>query len=110
MAIYGLLIDYEYCSGCHTCEIACQQEHGYDPKTLGIEIKTFGPTPIDDRRWQFDNIPAPTAFCDHCKDRVAKGNEPSCVKHCQAGCMSFGKITDLAAKMDRERMVLYTLK
>jgi len=24
MARYGLLIDYEYCTGCHTCEIACQ--------------------------------------------------------------------------------------
>lgn len=23
MARYGLLIDYAYCTGCHTCEIAC---------------------------------------------------------------------------------------
>ncbi|MFC1640021.1 4Fe-4S binding protein [Gemmatimonadota bacterium] len=20
---YGLLIDYEYCTGCHACEVAC---------------------------------------------------------------------------------------
>jgi serine/threonine protein kinase len=27
MARYGLLIDYEYCTGCHSCEVACQMEH-----------------------------------------------------------------------------------
>ena len=34
-----LAIDYEYCSGCHTCEIACQQEHGLAPDKFGIELK-----------------------------------------------------------------------
>ena len=29
MAREGLLIDYEFCTGCHTCEIACQMEHGF---------------------------------------------------------------------------------
>ena len=27
MAEYGLLIDYNYCTGCQSCEVACQQEH-----------------------------------------------------------------------------------
>ena len=27
MARYGILVDYDYCTGCHTCEVACQQEH-----------------------------------------------------------------------------------
>lgn len=110
MAVYGLLIDYEYCSGCHTCEIACQQEHRYDPKTLGIEVMTLGPTPLGNNKWEYDNIPVPTAFCDHCKDRIEKGKIPTCVKHCQAGCMTFGEITDLAKKVDREKMVIFALK
>ena len=38
-----LAIDYEYCSGCHTCEIACQQEHGLAPDKFGIELKQIGP-------------------------------------------------------------------
>lgn len=25
----GLLIDYEFCTGCQSCEIACKQEHGF---------------------------------------------------------------------------------
>lgn len=110
MAAYGLLIDYEYCSGCHTCEVACQQEHGHDAKTLGIEIKTLGPTPLGNRKWQYDNIPTPTVFCDHCKDRIEKGKIPTCVKHCQAGCMTFGEITELAKKVNREKMVIFALK
>jgi Fe-S-cluster-containing dehydrogenase component len=27
MPEYGLLIDYEYCTGCHACEVACKQEY-----------------------------------------------------------------------------------
>ena len=28
MAKYGLLVDAQWCSGCHSCEIACQMEPG----------------------------------------------------------------------------------
>ena len=24
---YGLLIDYEFCTNCHTCEVACKKTH-----------------------------------------------------------------------------------
>ena len=26
---YGLLIDYQWCTGCHSCEMACKVEHGW---------------------------------------------------------------------------------
>ena len=26
---YGLLIDYTWCTGCHSCEMACKVEHGW---------------------------------------------------------------------------------
>ncbi|RLF04803.1 MAG: oxidoreductase, partial [Thermoprotei archaeon] len=35
MPKYGLLIDYEYCTGCHTCEVACKQEHNLQPDQWG---------------------------------------------------------------------------
>ena len=28
MAKYGILADAQWCSGCHSCEVACQMEHG----------------------------------------------------------------------------------
>ena len=28
---FGLLIDYEFCTGCFTCQVACSQEPVVDP-------------------------------------------------------------------------------
>ena len=109
MALYGLLIDYNYCSGCRTCEIACQQDHGYDPSRQGLTVAAIGPTRLPDGRWQFDNVPLHTPYCNHCADRVAKGKRPACVHHCQAGCIDFGEVAELVRKMTGEKMVLYTI-
>ena len=40
---YGLLIDYEYCTGCQSCEVACKEEHGYPVGTWGIRVFDDGP-------------------------------------------------------------------
>ena len=81
---YGLLINYEYCTGCGTCEMACSVEHDI---------------PIEGKRWQNDIVPIPTDECDLCAKRVEKGKKPTCVKHCQALCMEYGVVEDLAKKM-----------
>ena len=47
-----ILIDYGYCSGCHSCEIACQQEHGLEPDVFGIKLTQIGPDQIAPRKWQ----------------------------------------------------------
>ena len=42
MSEYGLLIDYEYCTGCHACELACKQEyHRAAGKVGGIRVMEF---------------------------------------------------------------------
>ena len=38
MKKYGLLFDLEYCVGCKTCCVACQQENGFDGDSCGIFI------------------------------------------------------------------------
>ena len=35
-----------------------------------------------------------------CADRTAKGKMPMCVQHCQAWCLYYGDVADLAAKID----------
>ena len=107
MANYSLLIDYDYCTGCHTCEIACQQEHDYPVGTNGIVVKEYEYQAGG--RVRIDYLPFFTPHCDLCKDRRTRGESPSCVRHCQAACMEFGTTRELAARMaERNRVVLYT--
>jgi Fe-S-cluster-containing dehydrogenase component len=104
----GLMIDYEYCSGCHACEVACKQEHGFPVGTGGIHLSEIL-TELPNGRIRIDYIPFPTAYCDLCGARTSEGSQPACVKHCQAAAMYFGPVTELAKIMDeRPHGALFT--
>ena len=111
MARYGLLIDYYYCTGCHSCEFACNQEHNIPVGQWGIKVAEIGPWQISGDKWEYTYIPVPTELCDLCGKRIAAGIEPSCVQHCQADVMRFGTIEELAKQMNgRSRLVLFAPK
>ena len=38
---YGLLIDLERCTGCHTCAMACKMENSLE-RVSGIRVETIG--------------------------------------------------------------------
>ena len=107
MARYAILIDYDYCTGCHTCEVACQQEHDYSPGTAGIAVREYE---YEARgRVRIDYLPFFTQHCDLCKTRRKHDRVPACVRHCQSRCMEFGMTEELTAKMaDRSNMVVFT--
>ena len=109
MALKGLLIDYEYCCGCHTCEVACEKEHGYAPGQWGIHLHSEGPWKIEGtNKTQYDIIPVPTDLCNLCAARTAKGKLPTCVQHCQTACISYGTVDELAKKLqDKTKQVLF---
>ncbi len=102
----GLLIDYDYCTGCHTCEVACQQEHNYPAGKCGIEVtehvmETF-------KKISIYYLPFPTDLCNLCRPRTGRGELPACVKHCQARCMTHGPLDELLKEMKKGRKkVLY---
>lgn len=100
----GLLIDFEYCCGCHTCEVACQKEHGYNPGQSGVEVLQIGPKPIEGtNRYQFDYFPFFTRLCDFCAERTSKGKPPTCVKHCMTACLSFGEAETLRRGLESKK-------
>jgi Fe-S-cluster-containing dehydrogenase component len=101
MPKYGLLIEYEYCTGCHTCEVACKQEHGYPVGIGGIHLNEII-TNLANGKIRIDYIPFPTAQCDLCMAITKKGEKPSCVKHCQASCMWYGDVSELAKDMQNK--------
>ncbi|MFA5536817.1 MAG: 4Fe-4S binding protein [Bacillota bacterium] len=109
MSRYGLLIDYEYCTGCHSCETACKVEKNLPTGKWGIQVKQVGPWEIENNRWQFDYIPIPTDICDLCAERRAQGKLPICVHHCQSMAIEFGPIEELAKKSaSKPKTVLYS--
>ncbi|UWG95784.1 oxidoreductase [Dehalobacter sp. DCM] len=106
---YGILIDYEYCTGCHSCEVACKKEHDLAEGQYGIQLTEIGPWKINDDKWEYTFMPVITKLCDLCAERTAMGKVPTCVHHCQAWCMYYGTVDELTEKMTgKTRAVLIT--
>jgi Fe-S-cluster-containing dehydrogenase component len=102
----GLLIDYEYCTGCFACQVACAQEHRWPAGMGGIRVHEIVQKLPDDRSY-LTFMPIPTELCVLCAARTRKGLQPACVQHCLSGCMKYGRIEDLAKEMTKARMVLW---
>lgn len=108
MSRNAILVDYQYCTGCYSCEVACQAEHEFPLEQWGVRVMTDGPWPVRTAdgeptdSYVYDNIPSFTKLCDLCADRRAHGKLPSCVFHCQAKCMEFGTVEELSKKLDEK--------
>ena len=98
----GLLIDYEYCDNCHTCEVACKEERNIPNGKWGIKVFEVGPWKIEGNKWQLTYVPVPTDMCDLCAERTGKGKLPACVHNCYTGCMEYGPVEELAKRLERK--------
>ena len=111
MSRYGILIDYEFCSNCHTCEIVCKEELNIPAGKWGIKVYEVGPWNIEGDRWQLTYVPIPTDMCNLCEHRVSAGKLPACVHSCYTGVMEYGPVEELAKKLkDKSRQVLFVPK
>lgn len=105
----GLIIQYDFCTGCHSCEVACKREHDFGKGEYGITVFEYGPALKPDGRYDFFYLPALTDLCDMCIDRLEAGKLPACVHNCQAKVMEYGDVKELAEKMvDIKKCVLYS--
>ena len=103
----AMLIDYKYCTGCHTCEVACQKLLGLEPDKFGIKLTQIGPDQFGPRTWQYEFVPVPTDRCDRCESRDAMGKQPLCVQSCQAGCMYVGELDELTKLITSDKFALF---
>lgn len=100
MAKAGLFIDFDYCCGCHSCEVACQKEHGFGIGQFGMSVLQSGPWQMEGtKKYQYDYVPFPTKLCDLCAHRVAEGKLPTCVQHCPTNCLGYGDVDELASQV-----------
>ncbi|MDR3762809.1 MAG: oxidoreductase [Acidobacteriota bacterium] len=110
MSANGLLIHYEYCSGCSSCVVACKNELKLPVGKNGITLLQNGPREIAPGKIEWDYIPTPTALCNMCEDRVKAGKQPTCVHHCLSKCMEYGPLEELAksASQKGRKVVIFT--
>ena len=105
---HGLLIDYDYCTGC--IYLRSGLPAGAQPS--GRPVAAFKVTEyvMDTPKGLAPSITCrfPPYLCDLCAARTSRGELPACVKHCQASCMRYGPIAELAAEMTRKpRTVIF---
>ena len=105
---YGLFINYEYCTGCHVCEVACKKVHDLPEGQYGIVLCEDGPRKNINGNWELTYLPLPTHLCDFCEERVKEGRLPSCAHHCQSGVMVYDTLENLAKLAeDHPRSVIF---
>lgn len=98
MTKHAMLLDYNWCTGCHSCEIACEMEFGFEPGKGGIEVCEVGPWQLPNGRWQYDNFVHVSRNCTLCASRRAKGKKAACESACQAKCLRVGPLDELVAE------------
>ena len=57
-----------------------------------------GPRKFPNGKFEYTYLPVMTSLCDLCADRTAAGKLPTCVHHCQAACMKYGTVEELAER------------
>jgi len=73
---YGLLIDYEYCTGCYSCQVACAQEYQWPAGMGGIRVIEIEQK-LPNNRAYLTYLPFPTELCILCAPRTKEGTGAS---------------------------------
>ncbi len=104
MPKYGLLVDYKYCTGCHACEMACNQEYN---RPVGVSgIKVFESTMALGDKFYINYMPVRTDLCSFCAGRIKKGKQSACVQSCLSGCLEVGKVQELSVHIAEKNKVM----
>ncbi|WP_172135050.1 4Fe-4S dicluster domain-containing protein [Adlercreutzia sp. ZJ473] len=112
MSKMGLFINYEYCTGCHACEVACKKHLNLEKGQFGMHVLQDGPRLLPDgKKWEYTYLPYPSHLCDMCADRTKEGRLPTCAHHCQGGVIEYGPLEELVKlAAEQPHSVIYALQ
>ena len=102
----AILIDYKYCTGCHTCEVACQKHLGLEPDKWGIKLTQIGPDEVAPRQWQYEFVPVPTDRCNRCADRLERGKRAMFEASFGSRYVTF-ELDDWVGRIDGDKFALF---
>ena len=102
MSDHAMVINYAYCTGCHTCEVACRQEKGIPVKEWGVKLAEMGPAKLAGS-WEWDYVPIPSSLCDMCEERLSEGKRAACKHHCLAQCIEVVPIEEIPNALARAK-------
>ena len=109
MARKGMLINYDYCTGCRAPARWPAAWSAASPTTRAAwPWRRRGHGNMLPDRYQFSYLPVLTDQCDQCAERREAGKDPACVHHCQAFVMRYGDVSELAGQAEEgSKSVLY---
>ena len=94
MSKYAMVVNYKYCTACHSCEVACRQELEIPVEEWGIKLAEMGPKKMAGA-WEWNYVPIRSHLCDYCASRLEKGEQASCEFHCLAQCIQVVPVENL---------------
>ena len=95
---YSMIVNYEYCSNCRTCEISCRKEKDIPLEAWGIKVQQIGPVRFGDAV-EWDYLPVPSSLCDMCAERVEAGQKAACELHCLANVIEIVPLEQVSRRM-----------
>jgi len=101
-----LYADIERCVGCHSCEIACRQEHDIPNDDWCIRVMTVEPRREENLR-DFYFFSIASNKCGGCRDLLQQAAEPACVSACPTRCIRYAEVNALPQVIDqRKRFII----
>lgn len=103
---FRALVDYKYCSGCHSCEVACKNELGLPVGKFGIRVLENKPQKVGRRSGERVGLGLRArthGTVQPLRAPRARRQEAVCVKHCQSFCMSYGTLEEMQQLAGRGR-------
>ena len=93
-----MLINYGFCTGCHSCEVSCRKEKGLPLDEWDVRVQQIGPEQLGGA-WEFDYVPVHSRLCDLCATRRASGEKALCELHCLANVIEILPADEAARRM-----------
>lgn len=102
----GMLVELDRCTGCSSCQIACQQANHYSYDEKWMECVRRNPVLVDGKLRMY-HLVAPSL--DKCAECVAKEPTPLCMKVCMGNCLYIAPVEKLLPVLaKKEKCLLFT--